>query len=158
MIIGVICICMVIIGINKWTAHLISSSGPPANVQLHDHDAQCISVRVCFPQGSMAFSRPHNVSDVGDMLADVSNSDLQWSHLKERNCWVDTLLLFCLFIDRGLSGGSACRSPGLNCVRLHSVRDSRKLSRREHKIWKHILTDRASEVRSPTSHTAWALE
>ena len=46
---------------------------------------------------------------------DVSNSDLQWSHLKERNCWVDTLWLFCLFIDRRLSDSSACR---LNCVAL----------------------------------------
>ena len=46
---------------------------------------------------------------------DDSNSALQWPHLKQRDCGVDTLWLICLFIDRMLSDSSAC---SLNCVAL----------------------------------------
>ena len=93
-------------------------------------------------------SRLHGVpSDVLLVLwwrnaRDVSNSDLQWSHLKGRNCWVDTLWLFCLFIDGILSDSSAY---SLHCMQDFQ-RYSRKLSRREQ--------ERASEIPSPTSHIA----
>jgi hypothetical protein len=46
---------------------------------------------------------------------DDSNSALQWPHLKQRDCGMDTLWLICLFIDRMLSDSSACH---LNCVAL----------------------------------------
>ena len=69
---------------------------------------------------NLFFSRLHGVSwDVWCVLwlryaRDDSNSNLQCWHLK-RYCWVDTLWLFCLFIERRLSYSSACR---LNCVAL----------------------------------------
>ena len=92
---------------------------------------------------------------------DVSKSHSQWSHLKERNCWVDTpLLLFCLFIDRGwLSVGSAtCR---LNCVALRTFTLWKRFSQVKQERTQNMKTysRRSRErVRSPTSHTAWALE
>jgi hypothetical protein len=146
MIIWVICILH--------GAHLISSSGPPANVQLHDHDAQHISIWVCFPLGCMAFPRSHNVCDVCDMLR--TNSDLQWSHLKERNCKVGNLWLFCLFIDRRVSDSPACR---LNRVALctftlwkwfsQEVKQERKQNMKTH--------SRRSRELDPFPDTAYSL-
>ena len=46
-----------IIWIYKWATHLISSSGlgTASNFQLHYDDAQCIPLRICFPQDCMGF-------------------------------------------------------------------------------------------------------
>ena len=151
---------IVIICNYKRTAHLISSSwlGPAAKVQLLDHDAQCISVRICFSQGCMACPGTFDVCGDCDMLGTT----------RIRICSVGIW-------KKGTAGWTRCDSFAFSskrdylivplagwivwrCVRLHSGRDSRKIRRREHKIWRHILADHASEILSPISHTAWALE
>ena len=100
--------------------------------------------RSVYIRSNLFCSRLHGVpSDVLLVLwwrnaRDVSNSDLQWSHLKGRNCWVDTLWLFCLFIDGILSDSSACSlhcmAPGLSKifsqVKLKRTQNIQKYSQR----------------------------
>jgi hypothetical protein len=86
---------------------------------------------------------------------DVSNSDLQWSHLKERNCWVDTLWLFCLFIDKRLSDSSACR---LNSVELCTFTLWKSFSQVKQERTQNIKTySRRSCKRDPFPDIAYSL-